>query len=125
MKFSFKDQLFNAILTLITTEKEILCGTVLAIWPTFAWTGKLNKELCTFFSQLCGLKSSRNSSRLRNCRCEWTLEANPTSLHVHKPFNKPLLYSNRDGPQRRGLRLRVTLYLCTTSFTVTEQNEKP
>ena len=67
------------------TERD-LGSTVLAIW--------FNKGLCTHFSQLCGLKSSRDSSRLIDCRYEWTLEASPTSLQAHKRFNKPLLYSN-------------------------------
>ena len=40
-----------------------------SIWSTFAWTEKL----CTHFSRLCGLNSSRNSSRLVNLKCEWTI----------------------------------------------------
>ena len=43
------------------------------IWSTIAWTEKLNNGLCTHFLQLRGLKSSHNSSRLKNCRCELSL----------------------------------------------------
>ena len=43
------------------------------IWSTIAWTEKFNNGLCTHFLQLCGLKSSRNSSRLKNHRCELSL----------------------------------------------------
>ena len=43
------------------------------IWSTIAWTEKFNNGLCTHFLQLCGLKSSRNSSRLKNRRCELSL----------------------------------------------------
>ena len=35
---------------------------------------KFNNGLCTHFSRLCGLKSTRNSSRLINRRCEQTLK---------------------------------------------------
>ena len=44
----------------------------LAIWSTFAWAEKFNNGLCTHFSQLRGLKSSRYSSHLVNRRCEWS-----------------------------------------------------
>ena len=39
----------------------------------YCWTEKFNNGLCTHFLQLCGLKSSRNSSRLKNRRCELSL----------------------------------------------------
>ena len=41
----------------------------LAIWSTCVWTERFNNGLCTHFSRFCGLKSSRNSSRLINHRC--------------------------------------------------------
>ena len=46
-----------------------------AIWSTIAWTEKFNNGLCTHFLWLRGLKSSRNSSRLKNRRCELSLIA--------------------------------------------------
>ena len=36
------------------------------IWSTIAWTEKFNNGLCTHFLRLHGLKSSRNSSHLKN-----------------------------------------------------------
>ena len=45
-----------------------------AIWSTIAWTEKFNNGLCTHFLRLHGLKSSRNSSRLKNRRCELSLK---------------------------------------------------
>ena len=36
-----------------------------AIWSTIAWSEKFNNGLCTHFLRLRGLKSSRNSSRLK------------------------------------------------------------
>ena len=44
-----------------------------AIWSTIAWTEKFNNWLCTHFLRFHGLKSSRNSSRLKNRRCELSL----------------------------------------------------
>ena len=44
-----------------------------AIWSTITWTEKFNNGLCTHFLRLRGLKSSRNSSRLKNRRCELSL----------------------------------------------------
>ena len=41
-----------------------------AIWSTIGWTEKFNNGLCTQFLQLCGMKSSRSSSCLKNRRCE-------------------------------------------------------
>ena len=35
------------------------------IWLTIVWTEKFNNGLCTHFLGLHGLKSSRNSSRLK------------------------------------------------------------
>ena len=35
------------------------------IWSTIALTEKFNNGLCTYFSQLCGLKTSRNSSQVK------------------------------------------------------------
>ena len=43
------------------------------IWSTIAWTEKFNNGLCTHFLQLRGLKSSRNSSCLKNRRCELSI----------------------------------------------------
>ena len=48
-----------------------------AIWSTIAWTEKFNNGSCTHFLQLHGLKSSRNSSRLKNRRCELSLTPHP------------------------------------------------
>ena len=45
-----------------------------AIWSTIAWTEKFNNGLCTHFSRLHGLKSSRNSSCLKYRRCELSLK---------------------------------------------------
>ena len=45
-----------------------------AIWSTIAWTEKFNNGLCTHFLRLRGLKSSCNSSRLKNRRCELSLK---------------------------------------------------
>ena len=45
-----------------------------AIWSTIAWTETFNNVLCTNFLRLCGLKSSHNSSRLKNLRCELSLK---------------------------------------------------
>ena len=44
-----------------------------AIWSTIVWTEKFNNGLCTHFLWLHGLKSSRNSSCLKNRRCELSL----------------------------------------------------
>ena len=44
------------------------------IWSTIAWNEKFNNGLCIHFLQLHGLKSSRNSSRLKNRRCELSLK---------------------------------------------------
>ena len=44
-----------------------------AIWSTTAWTEKFNNGLCTHFLRLHRLKSSRNSSRLKNRSCELSL----------------------------------------------------
>ena len=52
----------------------------LAIWSIFVWTEKFNDKLCIHFSQLPVLKSSRNSSRLINQRCEWTLKTLSVTL---------------------------------------------
>ena len=46
-----------------------------AIWSTIVWTEKFNNGLCTHFLRLHGLKSSCNSSRLKNRRCELSLKA--------------------------------------------------
>ena len=43
------------------------------IWSTIAWTEKFNNGLCTHFLRLRRLKISRNSSRLKNRRCELSL----------------------------------------------------
>ena len=43
------------------------------IWSTIAWTEKFNNGLCTHFLRLRGLKSSHNSSCLKNRRCELSL----------------------------------------------------
>ena len=51
------------------------------IWSTIAWTEKFNNGLCTHFVRLHGLKSSRNSSRLKNRRCELSLRT--TIKHGH------------------------------------------
>ena len=62
-----------------------------AIWSTIAWTEKFNNGLCTCFLRLCGLKSSRNSSRLKNRRCELSLKAHSHSaifLRVMTFFNQ-------------------------------------
>ena len=47
----------------------------LAFRSPFVWTCKFNNGLCVHFSQLPGLKSSRNSSCLINRWCEWTLRS--------------------------------------------------
>ena len=39
----------------------------------FVWTEKSNNGFCTHFLWLHGIKTSRNSACLINCRCEWTL----------------------------------------------------
>ena len=44
-----------------------------AIWSTIVWTEKFSNGLCTHFLPLHGLKSSRNSSCLKNRRCELSL----------------------------------------------------
>ena len=44
------------------------------IWSTIAWTDKFNNGLCTQFLRLHGLKSSRNSSGLKNRICELSLK---------------------------------------------------
>ena len=43
------------------------------IRSTIVWTEKFNNGLCIHFLRLRGLKSSRNSSRLNNRRCELSL----------------------------------------------------
>ena len=43
-----------------------------AIWSTIAWTEKFNNGLCIHFLRLRRLKSSCNSSRIKNRRCELT-----------------------------------------------------
>ena len=44
------------------------------IWSTIVRIEKFNNGLCTHFLQLHGLKSSLNSSCLKNCRCELSLK---------------------------------------------------
>ena len=58
------------------------------IWSTIAWTEKFNNGLCTHFLQLCGLKSSRNSSCLKNHRCELSLSFAIQKSSLHKQLQK-------------------------------------
>ena len=50
------------------------------IWSTIAWTEKFNNGLCTHL-RLHGLKSSRNSSCLKNRKCELSLSIAVTSAY--------------------------------------------
>ena len=42
--------------------------------------------LCTHFLQLCGLKNSRNSSRLNNRRCELSLKENVVLITITRNY---------------------------------------
>ena len=56
-----------------------------AIWSTIAWTEKFNNGLCTNFLGLRGLKSLRNSSCLKNRRCELSLRRSSSEPVTVRP----------------------------------------
>ena len=76
------------------TFTPVICSTI-------AWTEKFNNGLCTHFLRLHELKRSRNSSRLKNLRCE-------LSLKPRTPIMGPL-YSQ---PNRSRNKFRLLIFVC-------------
>ena len=63
-----------------------------AVRSTIGWTEKFNNRLCIDFLQLHGLKSSRNSSRLKKCRCELSLTYSDSGLKIVTPTGCSVSY---------------------------------
>ena len=93
-------------------------------WSTFVLCEKFNNGLCTHFLQLHGLKSSRNSSRLINCKCKWILTSQQLFLQnllKNAIESKVLLHLHFDGQQPSEF-CRKWLFLTTKPHNYRSKN---
>ena len=101
----------------------------LGIWSTFAWTEKFNNGLCTYFSQLHGLKSSCNISPITNLRCDHKtcvrlvyIKAKVKTTSLPEGFIKDpnLMFSLSRDKNRRRIALGFAFTRC--KWTLTRNN---
>ena len=129
----------NGLFRIKWTHSHLLFGVDWKVWTAiwcglksvdcyFVWTEKFRYGLCSHFSRLCGLKNSRNSSRLVNRMCEWTLAlcqwwCKYTKSLESNGFRRPVIYCSMSQVLPYSLCSQRKTWPCSSNFPVRLPNK--